>query len=74
MPENRSARRSPVPGDDPTASVPEADAVEQSTPASGDEDNGDWLDRAEEEVFGQASEADVLDQLQDVGEDDEDRR
>ncbi|MDE3721098.1 MULTISPECIES: hypothetical protein [Nocardiopsis] len=66
-------RTRPAPGEDPIAAVPEADAAEQRLPATetGDED---WLERAENEDFPTANEADVVEQLREAGGDDDEHR
>lgn len=66
-------RTRPVPGEDPAAEVPEADAVEQRLPATEAEDE-DWLERAEGGELPDADEADVVEQLREAGGDDDERR
>ncbi|MGW5878507.1 hypothetical protein ACWFMI_18345 [Nocardiopsis terrae] len=53
--------------------VPEADAAEQRTPA-GDEDRDDWFEEPPEGALDQADEADVIEQVREVGPDEEEHR
>ncbi|PDP86846.1 hypothetical protein CQJ94_14605 [Glycomyces fuscus] len=71
--ENRSARRGPAAGGEPAPEVPEADAVEQRVPVAGDAGGDGWEDPSEES-FERASEADVVEQAREAGDDEEERR
>ncbi|MFD6952804.1 MULTISPECIES: hypothetical protein [unclassified Nocardiopsis] len=66
-------RRRPDADELPVPEVPEADAAEQRTPA-GDDDAGNGWNEPPAESFDQASEADVVEQALDVGDEDDERR
>ncbi|WP_444961143.1 hypothetical protein [Nocardiopsis sp. M1B1] len=71
--ENRSVGRRPAAGGDPSAEVPEADAVEQRASAGAD-GGGDGWEEPSEESFEHAAEADVVEQAREAGVDEEERR
>lgn len=70
----RSAKRLRIAEEGPAPEAPEADAVEQRLPAADDPAESDW-EVPPEDSFEQASEADVVEQAQEAGlEDDPDER
>ena len=66
-------RTRPLHVQDPDAAVPEADAAEQRLSAVGGEEE-DWLEQAAGGGLPDADEADMVEQLREVGVDDDDRR
>ncbi|OLT27649.1 hypothetical protein BJF83_18030 [Nocardiopsis sp. CNR-923] len=68
--QKRSGKRRPEIEEDPSAEVPEADAAEQSA-VTVEEADDQWLDRPVGRTLDQASEADVVEQLRELGADDE---
>ncbi|WP_116244036.1 hypothetical protein [Nocardiopsis sp. FIRDI 009] len=69
--QNRAGKRRLGIDEDPSDSVPEADAAEQSAQTTEEEDD-QWLDRPAGRGLDQANEADLVEQLRELGADDED--
>ncbi|MFI6574499.1 hypothetical protein ACIBFB_01770 [Nocardiopsis sp. NPDC050513] len=68
--QKRSGKRRPEIEEDPPAEVPEADAAEQSA-VTVEEANDHWLEGPAGRTLDQASEGDVVEQLRELGTDEE---
>ncbi|MCY9785642.1 hypothetical protein KIK06_17290 [Nocardiopsis sp. EMB25] len=68
--QNRAGKRRLEADADPSDSVPEADAAEQSA-RTAEEESDQWLENPAGRSLEQANEADVVEQLRELGADDE---